>query len=427
MRNIKIHFKRLFVISSLFLFSLSGMSQVSKSVVNEYPAHIVQRVHEIVVVVPVCEANQMKLGEYFVEQDSLATLALQKSGMSDTLKTYYHISIAELQGIISPLEFNDYKVKMFPRSSSRLRRVVQEYKSLGLTSAQVNALLVTSSYLESCQNRDGYRAMEQCMADSILGHTKYIAYYEIEAGKKADNTVGKWIADLRKANLIVNSIDSVKLHKSLCQFEKRQQANLGYWKDYGDKGRYQNACIQYELQKPKEIKRLDIYKKLPSRSMIREVIQKKDELGLNLDDNILDSLLVKYSVFQQLQAEKKRKKEKFSVRGLECKLIVPLLTVERINKIFVSKCAKQAQEKAAKQMQVLETNGLIIDSNRESVLQELIDYELKSGIAQEWINIERSQENLFRLCDVKDHRPVILQELDKTRKEVKAEKKDEKF
>ena len=89
------------------MFSLPGVSQVSKSVVNEYPAHIVQRVHEIVVVVPVCEANQMKLGEYFVEQDSLATLALQKSGMSDTLKTYYHISIAELQGIISPLEFND--------------------------------------------------------------------------------------------------------------------------------------------------------------------------------------------------------------------------------------------------------------------------------------------------------------------------------
>ena len=161
--------------------------------------------------------------------------------------------------------------------------------------------------------------------------------------------------------------------------------------------------------------------------MIREVIQKKDELGLNLDDNILDSLLVKYSVFQQLQAEKKRKKEKFSARGLECKLIVPLLTVERINKIFVSKCAKQAQERADKQMQVLETNGLITDSNRESVLQELIDYELESGIAQEWINIERSQENLFRLCDVKDHRPVILQELDKTRKEVKVEKKDEKF
>ena len=93
----------------------------------------------------------------------------------------------------------------------------------------------------------------------------------------------------------------------------------------------------------------------------------------------------------------------------------------------MGKCAKQAQEKAAKQMQVLETNGLITDSNRESVLQELIDYELESGIAQEWINIERSQENLFRLCDVKDHRPVILQELDKTRKEVKVEKKDEKF
>lgn len=62
-------------------------------------------------------------------------------------------------------------------------------------------------------------------------------------------------------------------------------------------------------------------------------------------------------------------------------------------------------------------------------MKELTDYELKLGIAQEWVNIERSQDNLFKLCDVKDHKPVILQELDeiKARKEIDIKKKDDKF
>lgn len=48
-------------------------------------------------------------------------------------------------------------------------------------------------------------------------------------------------------------------------------------------------------------------------------------------------------------------------------------------------------------------NELINNSNRKSILKELTDYELKLGVAQEWVNIERSQENLFKLCDVKAH------------------------
>lgn len=48
-------------------------------------------------------------------------------------------------------------------------------------------------------------------------------------------------------------------------------------------------------------------------------------------------------------------------------------------------------------------NELINNSNRKSILKELTDYELKLGVAQEWVNIERSKENLFKLCDVKAH------------------------
>ena len=122
-------------------------------------------------------------------------------------------------------------------------------------------------------------------------------------------------------------------------------------------------------------------------------------------------------------------KEKFSDRGLECKLIVPILTMERIDKLLVAKRRIQAEKNALKQIPVLEKYELVNNSNRKDILKELTDYELKLGIAQEWVNIERSQDNLFKLCDVKDHKPVILQELDeiKARKEIDIKKKDDKF
>ncbi|WP_195532366.1 hypothetical protein [Bacteroides finegoldii] len=55
---------------------------------------------------------------------------------------------------------------------------------------------------------------------------------------------------------------------------------------------------------------------------------------------------------------------------------------------------------------------------------------MKLEVAQEWVNIERSPKKLFKLCDVKDHKPVVLQELDekkKIRKEVNMKKKDDKL
>ena len=61
------------------------------------------------------------------------------------------------------------------------------------------------------------------------------------------------------------------------------------------------------------------------------------------------------------------------------------------------------------------------------MLKELTDYELKLEVAQGWVNIERSQENLFKLCDVKDHKPVVLQELDRKEKGGKKENRENIF
>ena len=222
-------------------------------------------------------------------------------------------------------------------------------------------------------------------------------------------------------------MDSAKLYQPLFRFESEQQAIISYWKDYGDKEKIKEAQAHYEALKPRDVQRMEIYKQLPSWSMIREVILKRDTLSLNLDENTLDTLLATYNTYLKVRQQKKAKKEKFSDRGLECKLIVPILTMERIDKLLVAKRRIQAEKNALKRIPVLEKYELVNNSNRKDILKELTDYELKLEVAQEWVNIERSQENLFKLCDVKDHKPVVLQELDRKEKGGKKENRENIF
>ena len=318
---------------------------------------------------------------------------------------------------------------MIPRSSSRLRKVVLQKEALHLTPKQVDHLLKESDRLERMkeQKKEDIRAIEQRKADSILTHAKYLTYYEQENQEKASKTVKKWLTDLKRNYLMRADMDSAKLYQPLFRFESEQQAIISYWKDYGDKEKIKEAQAHYEALKPRDVQRVEIYKQLPSWSMIREIILKRDTLSLNLDENTLDTLLATYNTYLKVRQQKKAKKEKFSDRGLECKLIVPILTMERINKLLVAKRRIQAEKNALKRIPILEKYELVNNSNRKDILKELTDYELKLEVAQEWVNIERSQENLFKLCDVKDHKPVVLQELDRKEKGGKKENRENIF
>lgn len=277
----KIYIYRLVLVGLMSLWSIAGMGQVSKSVINRFPVHIVQRIHEVVSVTPVSEANQIKLGTHFMQQDSLAALALHQTGLSDTLGIYFRTSVEELRSVLSPLEFNAYKLERMPRSSSRLRRVVLQKDALHLTPKQVDDLLKESDRLELMkeQKKEDIRAIEQRKADSILTHAKYLTYYELENQEKTSKTVKKWLTDLKRNYLMRTGMDSIKLYQPLFRFESEQQALISYWKDYGDKEKIKEAQVHCEALKPRDVQRGKIYKQLPSWSMIREVVLKRDTLS----------------------------------------------------------------------------------------------------------------------------------------------------
>lgn len=410
----------LYLLGMFVLFPFLSMGQVCNSIQERFPVHIVHRIHVIAKITPISEESQLKLGQYFVKQDSLASQILKQKGESKVLDSCYYTSIDELDKFISPLEFNEYKLLVSPKGVSRLRRIVQQREALGLTAQQVRGLIQESNYLEKTNINPELRKLEFSKADSILTQSEFLLYYKIENEKRIADVVNKWLVELKKSNLM--SMDSVRLQKLLSNYEIQRQTLLNYWRDSGNKKKYQEIERKCEIQKPVCLKKLDIYKKLPSWSIVLSAIQ--NNILLSLNDKEINLLLEKFVEFQNVRGIKDGKK---SEREMEYSLIKPILGIERVNKILIAKKMGQSQDNALKRMLELEQYGLVNALNKEVILKELVDYELKVGIAREWSKLETTKTNMFRISDLKDRMPSILYKLDEEKEKEAKKKKYARF
>ena len=112
-------------IACLFLMYLTPvLGQVSNCDINEFPPHIIYRMQTIDNIIRLSKQSLQNLGLYFIRQDSLAANILHDNGFHASLTEFYQTPVDELRGIISDLEFNDYKIIIRSNRSSRLREIV---------------------------------------------------------------------------------------------------------------------------------------------------------------------------------------------------------------------------------------------------------------------------------------------------------------
>ena len=347
---------RIYVIGiGILVAMLAGKvsAQVNMRVLKAFPAHIVQRIHEIMVLCPVSEESQWKLGDYFVRQDSLANVALRHDSTSLALSDYYRTSVEELEAVLSPLELNDYRLKVqYHHCANRMRRMIQQREALQLTLHQVEALFTESCRLETDKNIRDFWGTEFHIADSILTPSVHKRFYGLLRESEIAENVKRQTKELAENNLLPVDMDSIQTYQYLCRCEMELQADITYWREAGNREKLAEAEVVYKLKKPKCLKRLELYWIAPE---------------------------------SWIQGD-----------------------VER-------------------EMNELERYGLVNNANRESVLKELTDYKRQVGVSYEWAAIERSQENLFRLCDLQDHVPLILKKMEEKQKQERAEWKDDRF
>lgn len=411
-------------ITCLFLMHLTPvLGQANHFDINGFPPHIIYRMQTIDSIVQLSKQSLQKLGLYFIRQDSLATNLLHDNGFHASLTEFYQTPVDELRGIISDLEFNDYKIIIRSDRSSRLREIVSCRDKINLKPSEVRGLLLCSDWIERRIGQKGFRQreMEFRWADSIMGQERLRLFYRTKYEDKIHKTVEEWYNGIKKSHLIGIREDSVSVCASLLRFESERLSYYEYWKDAGTTPLYKEAMATDQFKKPESLKRWEIYKKLPSWSLVRDVFESKELIALTTAQ--VDSLFGIPERLQQLKEKKKRQKEKYLQRGLEYSLVKEVLTPVQINAVLKEKYGNEVRKSVEKDMETLEKNGLLQGRDTGAISKELLDYKLDLKIANLLVELEKSREHVFKRYDLENNKPVLIRKLEEIRKLEKEKKK----
>ena len=370
------------VITCLFLMHLTPvLGQANHFDINGFPPHIIYRMQTIDSIVQLSKQSLQKLGLYFIRQDSLATNLLHDNGFHASLTEFYQTPVDELRGIISDLEFNDYKIIIRSDRSSRLREIVSCRDKISLKPSEVRGLLLCSDWIERRIGQKGFRQreMEFRWADSIMGQERLRLFYRTKYEDKIHKTVEEWYNGMKKVHWISIREDSVSVFASLLCFESERLSYYEYWKNAGTASLYKEAMAADQFKKPVSLKRWETYKKLPSWSLVRDVFESKELIALTTAQ--VDSLFDIPERLQQLKEKKRRQKEKYLQRRLEYSLVKEVLTPVQINVVLKEKYGNEMRKSVEKDLETLEKNGLLQGRDAGIISKELLDYKLNLKIA----------------------------------------------
>ena len=411
-------------IACLFLMHLTPvLGQANNFDINGFPPHIIYRMQTIDNIIRLSKQSLQNLGLYFIRQDSLATNLLHDNGFHASLTEFYQTPVDELRGIISDLEFNDYKIIIRSDRSSRLREIVSCRDKINLKPSEVRGLLLCSDWIERRIGQKGFRQreMESRWADSIMGQERLRLFYRTKYEDKIHKTVEEWYNGIKKSHLIGIREDSVSVCASLLRFESERLSYYEYWKDAGTTPLYKEAMATDQFKKPESLKRWEIYKKLPSWSLVRDVFESKELIALTTAQ--VDSLFGIPERLQQLKEKKKRQKEKYLQRGLEYSLVKEVLTPVQINAVLKEKYGNEVRKSVEKDMETLEKNGLLQGRDTGAISTELLDDKFDLKIANLLVELEKSREHVFKRYDLENNKPVLIRKLEEIRKLEKEKKK----
>ena len=416
--------KRLFVCFSLFLINLfpdSTDAQVSRKVLRQFPAHIVNHIHELIKVVPVSEVSQLKLGYYLLLRDSLANQILKQCDSSSVLVPYYTLNTEELHDLLSPLEFNSYRLTEFSSGKvSVLRKFIKEREVLGLNDLQVKKLLEASDKVEYRLQDTGFnrQVTEHQLADQILTSEVHLLYYRCKNKTPAYRQASEDYAGIKAFGFIPSQGDSAEIFRQLYDFELQRLSVSEYRKNSGDEVKYKTTLSSLKNKQPEILSRWKSCRAIPWWSNMNGVVKYHQELYLTPGE--IDAVVLACQEMQRTAAQYKQNETWFNRQQFEYKQLFALLGKERLNNYFRLIRIEPAFQKAKKQIEEIEKYHLITsDAEYVKTLEEVFDYELRLQIANEWLIMEKSREYVIHKKNIEDNRPKVLGQLEEQKKKIK--------
>ncbi|WP_159523835.1 hypothetical protein [Sunxiuqinia indica] len=423
--------KRLFIILLLALVGKSNLlySQLSPGTLYRFPTHILLRIEETAQKTALCEDSQIRLGNYFIKKDSLAREALSQGTPWAEVAEQYKATDEGLLRILSPLEYNEYRLTTRGISGcSRLRDIVRLQGSVGLSEDQVAELLRQSVWLEKRNDEKGFDLSLQDfrVTDSLLTREQHMTYYRLKNEAEATRAAQRHLLELENDGFCSTSTDSARYYPAILGYELNTRIRLAYLKDSGNKIKYEQEKASLEGQEPVILQQLRVYKSMPWWSVSKDAINQRKEM--NLRRTQVDSLISGFEAcLQQEEAYKQsRSNTRFDRKIAEYKQLIATLSPAQFNHYLRLQRQDQATENAGRQWENLLKYKLVEQKDHNQVINELYAYELKLLVATEWVYIDNSRKHVFARQDISDNKPELLKQLDAARKK-EAESKIVRF
>ena len=413
--------KRHFIILLIALIYKSNLlyGQFSSEILNQFPIHILLQIYETEQKTSLSATSQFRLGNYFMKKDSLAREALTQGTPLVEVANHYTTKEENLQKILSPLEYNEYRLAIRGISGcSRLREMVRYRKSLRLTEIQVQELIRQSNVIEDIAGQEGFKQSEKehQIADSLLTPRIHLEYYRLKNKTEASNATKKNLADLQEYSFCTTPTDSILYFSAICQYELNNRSTLEYWKDSEKQEKYEQMKLTLEKQIPAILQQLKVYKSMPWWSVIKNALNRREELKLSHSQS--DSLFTGFEAcLQQEEAHKQNKSNtRFDRKVEEYKQLVTILSPGQFDHLLRQQKQDRAKENAQWDWENLLKYKLVEQKDHNRVINEMYAYELKLLVAGEWLYIDNSREHVFARRDITDNKPKLLKLLDVTRK-----------
>lgn len=418
-----------FVIIAL-LFSCQSKEQ--SVVISEDPLGITMRIYEISSKTSLSENSILKLKNFFQKNDSLVKMGLKKGKSLDKMAQWYYPSIDTIVALLAPLEKNDY---MFYQKIncpklpyiSKLRIAVKYRHEMSLSHTQIEQLLWHSEKIEKLFLGQDYKynSIERQYLTEILSEAQYKSFFIYEQTQQAEEIALQQWKQIRKHNLCSKTSDSLTIINQLYEFERDYKGILEYMSSIENHKGYDKERNRFNAHKPLPLLKLETIESF-SHNKLLDIICKREVSRLT--EKQIEQLLVEY--LRIMQAEHNAMYEdvpenvetKFDRSKLEGKSLMSIVSHQQLEDYFEFISQKAANEQAKKYWDELKDYDFMKEKDSVQVINELVNYECRLAVADQWILLENSRKHLFDKEDILNGKPEVLRKKEEWEKKEKENK-----
>ncbi|WP_281309612.1 hypothetical protein [Flavobacterium flavigenum] len=405
---------RKLLLSLLFLPAF-GQSQVSLNVSKRYPAHIVYKIDDVVSKFNLSEEKQIKIAQNFMKTDSIVNLALASGTPSNQLKSYYSIDETFLKSLLSVEEMEQYAYEM--DKDNRFLAALIVAPNLKLQMGQLSKIRQIKDSLSTTSQKSTKETIQfyNLKLSKILDQKQYselikFTYKDLSISEaKAD-----WEIIL---SLKINTPGKEKEeYQQLLNFHFAKNAFLDKKAELYEKKKQDFLSLKATMMEPPLLIRSKILSdQKHANNKYASVV--KFEKELNLSQEQIDLLLLKYLAFENIIIENKENdlNGNFAAsKPLPSELdnITKIITPEQFAKWFSLKHKNEAFNKANQSWVALESEGLTKNADKQKVMPELTIYHLNLLIALEKNKSWKTSETRFLVRDAEQKKPELLVQMD---------------